>query len=133
MSAHKKMTDAFYGSVTVGERGQVVIPAEARKKYAIEAGDKLIVMGTPHEEGLILCKIDALREFMKVVLGDLERVEEMAVNTAPVQAHPAGRMKVEARDDKYAAGDNSRDALAQRGRGTDCHAAAPCSCCGPRL
>ena len=88
MSAHKRITDAFYGSVTVGERGQVVIPAEARKKYGIEAGDKLLMMGMPHEEGLMLCKIDALREFMKVVLGDLERMEEIAAHPAPV-APPA--------------------------------------------
>lgn len=89
MSARKKLTDSFYGSVTVGERGQIVIPAEARKKYAIEAGDKLLMMGTPHEEGLMLCKIDALREFMKLMLGDLERVEEMASGQTPVAAMQA--------------------------------------------
>jgi len=33
----------FYGSVTVGERGQVVIPAEARKDFGIQPGDKLLV------------------------------------------------------------------------------------------
>lgn len=32
-----------YGAVTVGERGQVVIPAEVRKSYHIEPGDRLIV------------------------------------------------------------------------------------------
>ena len=35
----------FYGSVTVSERGQVVIPAEAREDYDIDAGDKLLVFG----------------------------------------------------------------------------------------
>ncbi len=34
-----------YGSATVGERGQVVLPVEARKLFEIEPGDKLIVMG----------------------------------------------------------------------------------------
>jgi len=33
----------MYGAVTVGERGQVVIPAEIRKQYEIKTGDKLIV------------------------------------------------------------------------------------------
>ena len=35
----------FYGSVTVGERGQMVIPAQARKDFAIKPGDKLLVFG----------------------------------------------------------------------------------------
>jgi AbrB family looped-hinge helix DNA binding protein len=35
----------FFGSTTVGERGQIVLPAELRKRYQIKAGDKLIVLG----------------------------------------------------------------------------------------
>lgn len=33
----------FYGSVTVSERGQIVIPADARKDFNIKTGDKLLV------------------------------------------------------------------------------------------
>lgn len=33
-----------FGTVTVGERGQVVIPAEVRKIFKIKSGDKLIVL-----------------------------------------------------------------------------------------
>ncbi len=33
----------LFGAVTVGERGQIVIPAEVRKIYSIKSGDKLIV------------------------------------------------------------------------------------------
>jgi AbrB family looped-hinge helix DNA binding protein len=33
-----------YGTVTVGERGQVVIPAKVRKAYGLAAGEKLIVV-----------------------------------------------------------------------------------------
>jgi AbrB family looped-hinge helix DNA binding protein len=33
----------MYGAVTVGERGQIVIPAQARKLYRIKPGDKLVV------------------------------------------------------------------------------------------
>jgi AbrB family looped-hinge helix DNA binding protein len=39
--------DHFFGAVTVGERGQVVIPAEARKRFDIAPGDKLLIMGDP--------------------------------------------------------------------------------------
>jgi len=35
----------FYGSVTVSERGQVVIPSAARKDFGIKTGDKLLVFG----------------------------------------------------------------------------------------
>ncbi|MEI8176607.1 MAG: AbrB/MazE/SpoVT family DNA-binding domain-containing protein [Candidatus Omnitrophota bacterium] len=34
-----------YGSVTVGERGQIVIPAPLRKALNIKAGDSLVVFG----------------------------------------------------------------------------------------
>jgi AbrB family looped-hinge helix DNA binding protein len=33
-----------HGTVTVGERGQVVIPAAIRKSYHLNPGDKLIVI-----------------------------------------------------------------------------------------
>ncbi len=36
-----------YGAVTVGERGQVVVPAEIRKLYHIKTGDKLFVFAKP--------------------------------------------------------------------------------------
>lgn len=35
--------DKIYGAVTVGERGQIVIPAELRKILNIKSGDQLIV------------------------------------------------------------------------------------------
>lgn len=37
----------FFGSTTVGERGQVVIPVDARKFFNIKSGDKLIVFAKP--------------------------------------------------------------------------------------
>jgi len=41
------------GAVTVGERGQVVIPAQIRKSFKIAPGDKLIVFAKPDMIGLI--------------------------------------------------------------------------------
>jgi AbrB family looped-hinge helix DNA binding protein len=34
-----------YGTVTVGERGQVSIPAKLRQEYGLTPGDKLLVIG----------------------------------------------------------------------------------------
>ena len=35
----------FYGSGTIGERGQIVVPSEAREKLNIKAGDKFVFFG----------------------------------------------------------------------------------------
>ncbi|MFF2652414.1 AbrB/MazE/SpoVT family DNA-binding domain-containing protein [Streptomyces sp. NPDC058045] len=49
----------FYGAVTVSERGQVVIPAQARRDLDITAGDKLLVLGDP-KHGIALMKLESL-------------------------------------------------------------------------
>lgn len=74
----------FFGSVTVGERGQVVIPAEARKKMGIQPGDKLLVMGHPFAEGVVLAKIDSMREALSAFLDGLSGMEQ-SNTTAPDQ------------------------------------------------
>ena len=38
----------FWGSATVGERGQVVIPADARQELDIKPGDKLLIFSGMH-------------------------------------------------------------------------------------
>lgn len=75
-----RLKDHFYGAATVGERGQIVIPVEARKKYNIETGDKILIMGAPHEKGLMLVKIDAMREFMLTLMSDLQHLEREIQN-----------------------------------------------------
>ncbi len=75
------MEDCFFGTVNVGERGQVVIPAEARKKLDIQTGDKLVVMGHPAKQGLMMVKMGAMREFLddlatKLNLADADHTGE---------------------------------------------------------
>ncbi len=67
--------EAFYGSATVGERGQVVIPAEARQELGIEPGDKVLFMHHPIYEGLMIFKIDAVRDFLDEFSASVKRVE----------------------------------------------------------
>ena len=52
----------IFGMVTVGEKGEIVIPAKARKLFKIESGDHLIVLG---EEGQGLAIIKA-KDFLKL-------------------------------------------------------------------
>ncbi|RDY26548.1 XRE family transcriptional regulator [Romboutsia weinsteinii] len=41
----------FFGAVVVGERGQIVIPKDAREVFNIKSGDRLLVLGD-EERGL---------------------------------------------------------------------------------
>lgn len=59
------LNDLFYGSVTVGERGQIVIPAEARAELNMNPGDKLIVMRHPLHEGLMAFKLEGVRAYLE--------------------------------------------------------------------
>jgi AbrB family looped-hinge helix DNA binding protein len=67
--------DLILGSVTVGERGQIVIPAEARKKFDINPGEKLLVIYHPFASGLFLVKIDSLRDHISSFLEEIMGVE----------------------------------------------------------
>jgi len=37
-----------FGTVTIGERGQVVIPAKLRKNYKLKSGDQLLCIAGDH-------------------------------------------------------------------------------------
>lgn len=41
----KKPKDKFAWSVTVGEKGQIVIPKKARELFNINPGDTLVILG----------------------------------------------------------------------------------------
>ena len=47
----------LFGIVTVGDKGQIVIPAKARKIFAINAGDSLVVLGD-ESQGLAIIKAE---------------------------------------------------------------------------
>jgi AbrB family looped-hinge helix DNA binding protein len=70
------MADHFMGSVTVGERGQVVIPAEARERLDIKSGDKLLVFIHPSNSGATFVKLDK----MQGALTELRRMVEQMAN-----------------------------------------------------
>jgi AbrB family looped-hinge helix DNA binding protein len=53
----------FYGSVTVSERGQIVVPAQARKDFNIKTGDKLLVFGDL-EQGIGIATLPIIQKSM---------------------------------------------------------------------
>ena len=68
------MEDKFFGSATIGERGQVVIPADAREELGFAPGDKLLVMRHPIHQGIMMFKIEAAREFIEEFRAGMDRV-----------------------------------------------------------
>ena len=56
----------LFGVVTVGDKGQIVIPARARKVFGISAGDRLVVLGQ-EGEGLAMVKTDDFLEIANVI------------------------------------------------------------------
>ena len=55
--------DRFIVSVKVGPKGQITIPAEARKMFNINEGDTIMVMGDKNR-GLALLKADLFYSLM---------------------------------------------------------------------
>lgn len=67
----------FYGSATLGERGQVVIPADARKDCEIQPGDKVLVFRHPlHPHMLILAKIGEMQALLQQMARALDQATE---------------------------------------------------------
>lgn len=77
------MEKCYFGTVNVGERGQVVIPAEARKKLDIHTGDKLIIMSHPSDHGFMLFKVGAVREFLDYMAAGLSMAEAGGAEPEP--------------------------------------------------
>ena len=81
MKMHK-MDESFYGMTTIGEKGQAVIPAEARKKMRLEKGEKLLVMGID-DDSLVLFKMAGMEEFasdLKKKLASLDKIIKKSKN-----------------------------------------------------
>ena len=64
--------NVFFGTVKVGERGQIVIPKEARDRFGIKPGDSLVVFGRDKNEKLVILKENVMRDFALKILEDLD-------------------------------------------------------------
>lgn len=67
----------FYGSVTVGERGQVAIPAEARREMIIEPATKLLAFGHQNRKILLFIKAEFATEMLASATAALSEFEQM--------------------------------------------------------
>ena len=74
---HAFMEDAFYDSVTVGERGQIVIPARARKDLGIKHKDKLIVLRAMDKMGIVLIHTKHMSRLFDKMTRHMGKIKEL--------------------------------------------------------
>lgn len=61
----------IFGVVKVGDKGQIVIPKDARNVYGIKPGDALILLGD--ERGIALLKTEIFQSAIDQAMGGLTK------------------------------------------------------------
>ena len=64
----------IFGTARVGDRGQIVIPKEARSFYQIKTGDTLLILGDD-DIGMIITKPDVLSKLTNTILDQIGKEE----------------------------------------------------------
>lgn len=59
----------IFGVCKVGERGQIVIPKQARDVFNIKPGDNLVMLGDINK-GIAIVKCDIISDITNTILGD---------------------------------------------------------------
>ena len=64
----------IFGTAKVGDRGQIVIPKDAREFYGIHPGDTLLILGD-EENGMIVTKPEVLSSLAEKILDQIGKEE----------------------------------------------------------
>ena len=67
-----KAKQRVFGTAKVGDRGQIVIPKEARELYDIKPGDTLLLLGD-EETGLIVTRPEVLNNLANQILNNVKK------------------------------------------------------------
>ena len=67
----------YYCSVTVGELGQIVLPADIRKDFGIQPGDKILVYGRMDHGRIELFTADLVTKLMNQTLEEIGGLEKV--------------------------------------------------------
>ena len=67
----KSNSKRVFGTAKVGDRGQIVIPKEARELFGIRPGDTLLILGEENK-GLIVSRPELLRDLADQIFEDKE-------------------------------------------------------------
>jgi AbrB family looped-hinge helix DNA binding protein len=65
----------IFGTVTMGERGQIVIPKKARDIFHLKPGDDLIVLGD-EEQGLAIMKEEGFMKAFSTIMKMIKKADE---------------------------------------------------------
>ena len=68
----KQNPQRVFGTAKVGDRGQIVIPKEARDLYGIKPGDTLLLLGD-EETGLIVTRPEVLNSLANQILNNVKK------------------------------------------------------------
>lgn len=68
----KTNTRRVFGTAKVGDRGQIVIPKEARELFGIQPGDTLLILGES-DTGLIVSRPEALNDLADKLLNTVKK------------------------------------------------------------
>ena len=71
----KGKTRRVFGTAKVGDRGQIVIPKEARELFHIQAGDTLLILGE-EDTGLIISKPELLSDIANKLFESIGKEED---------------------------------------------------------
>ena len=64
----------IFGTAKVGDRGQIVIPKDAREFYGIRPGGTLLILGD-EENGMIVTKPEVLSSLAEKILDQIGKEE----------------------------------------------------------
>lgn len=67
----------FFGAVTVGERGQIVIPKKARDVFQIKSGDSLMILGDEAQGGIAVIKAEHFMQIIEVFLDGIRKPNDI--------------------------------------------------------
>ena len=68
----KNRQQRVFGTAKVGDRGQIVIPKEAREMFGISPGDTLLVLGDP-DTGLVISRPEVLHNLADELLKHMKK------------------------------------------------------------
>ena len=71
----KANTRRVFGTAKVGDRGQIVIPKEARELFNIHPGDTLLILGEK-ETGLIISRPEVLSDIANKIFKTVNSEED---------------------------------------------------------
>ncbi|HEY4497596.1 MAG TPA: AbrB/MazE/SpoVT family DNA-binding domain-containing protein [Candidatus Paceibacterota bacterium] len=74
---HTHPEGQFYGTATVGEKGQIVIPQDARKNMKLRRGDRLLIFGMD-EDALVVAKLSHVEKITSHLSKKLKMISEAA-------------------------------------------------------